>query len=258
MRRLAVRARRAVPPAPRRAPRRRVISRRLRSVQYLRSVFGGERHWLGVASIGGAPQEASTTEDGVVHRWFLLGISLAALLQPSAAPADLVRAMLQLLEEYHYHCASSSRQNQTDIPRRPNKAIASDSADDDRGLAPSLQRANGKVVYERLLTPHVAHALDRAQVALSFCELLERAYAKLAEAASPHGPSGAAKEPAPSAALLDAILKVDGAIEEAFLQQAAKHVGAVAGGALRASLFATEPLCKRVWEGAAASDVIVD
>ena len=36
-----------------------------------------------------------------VRRWYLLGCSLAALIQPGTGdPADLVRSMLQLVDEF--------------------------------------------------------------------------------------------------------------------------------------------------------------
>ena len=103
-------------------------------------------------------------------RWFYLGISATGLLQqPSGAP--FLRALLQLLEEHQYHFASSTAQSIKAIRARGPRtgqvsgggagAGASGPGDD---IAPSLQRVGGKVLYEFLLTPHLAHAISALQV----------------------------------------------------------------------------------------------
>ena len=70
--------------------------------------------------------------------------------------------MLQLLEELQYHFSSSTERNIKSIRARgPNRggagSGASAAAAVDGDMAPTLQRANGRVLYEYLLTPHVAH-----------------------------------------------------------------------------------------------------
>ena len=203
-------------------PGRPLVERRLRVFSYLKDVYSGNQHFLSVASIspgGGSSKEdgldetlgASTcherrdatrartlTQRGVlslcppVLRWFYLGVSLATLLpQPPGVP--FVRAVLQLLEEHQYHFASSTERNIKIIRARPAVKHGGGGGGDDE-LTPALQRSGGKVLYEYLLTPHVAHALSGVQVAIGLCELMVKLYRKLAESPTVAGATPALVE----------------------------------------------------------------
>jgi hypothetical protein len=151
---------------------------------------------------------------------------------------QFLRAVLQLLEEHSYHFSSTTERSIKIIRAKAPGAHHGGSADDD--FAPSLQRVGGKVIYEFLLTPHVAHALSGAQVALSVCELLSELYRKLVECPAKAG--GASMS-----AVCDAIVRADERIEDVFISPAAKHADALAKSALRQTLGRLDPLFGRLW-----------
>lgn len=109
----------------------------------------------------------------------------------------------------------------------------------DDELTAALQRANGKVLYEYLLTPNVAHALSGVQVAASLCELLPKLYRKLAE--SPQQAPYLASQ-----SLSEAVMKADALLEEYFLAPAVKHADGLARAALSLNLGRLDPLFARI------------
>ena len=119
---------------------------------------------------------------------------------------------------------------------RPRPAAIGDGDD----LTPSLQRANGKVMYENLLTPHVAHALSGVQVAIGLCDLLCRIYRKLAEC------PGAASSSA-AAAISEAVLRIDGRLEEHFINPVTTHAESLSRKELKSNLGRLEPLFGKLW-----------
>ena len=184
-------------------------------------------------------------------RWFYLGVSAATLLQqPAGAP--FLRGLLQLLEEHQYHFASSTVQNIKAIRARGplgpgGGASANDESSEKDVIKPTLQRVGGKVAYEYLLTPHLAHALSGSQVLLSLCELMGKVYRKLIECAAP----GVSKE------LMEAVSKADAYLEEHFFSPAAKQADTLAKAAMRGSLSRVDPLFARLW-GQASGDGVDD
>ena len=94
------------------------------------------------------------------------------------------------------------------------------------------------MLYEYLLTPHVAHAISSVQVALGLCDLLSKIYRKLAECTAVSG--------AP-ASLAEAVARVDEKLEENFLAPATKHAEGLAKGALRSTLGGLDPIFQRLW-----------
>lgn len=217
-----------------------IVERRLRSFAYLKEIYdGSERHWLSVVSFGAAgPKEEGVAEEPHAVRWYYLGLSLATLMaQPPGIP--FLRAVLQTLEEHQHHFSSSFASS------RGMRARANHHRADDESLTPALHRVNGKVMYEYLLTPHVAHALSGVQLALGLCDLLSNLYRKLAEC-----PSAIAVASAP--AITDAIHKIDERLEEVFLSPAARHTEGLSKAAMRQSLNRLDPLFARLWSGQTA------
>jgi len=216
-----------------------VLERRIRSVSYLREVFGGSRHWVSVAAIGKEPD--GSIEESQTMRWFFLGVSAATLL-PQPAGAPFLRALLQLLEEHQYHFSSSTVQNIKAIRARgasgQQRSSLTEESDRRDILKPTLQRVDGKVAYEYLLTPHLAHALSGSQVLISLCDLMGKIYRKLVECTA---------APSASKELFDAVNKVDSYLEEHFLAPAAKHADTLAKNAMRSSLSKVDPLFARLW-----------
>jgi len=181
-----------------------------------------------------------------VLRWYYLGVSLASLL-PLPSDTPFVRAVLQLLEEHQYHFASSAERSIKAIRARPAVKLSAAGAEDG-SLNVALVRVNGKVLYEYLLTPHVAHALSGAQVALSLSDLLTKLYRKLSECAAAAGPSPAVGE---------AIAKLDGLLELNVIEPVVKHAEGRAREALRGHLGRLDPLFARMMghaDGSAAND----
>ena len=223
---------------------RHLVEHRLRTFAYLKDVYQGNRHFLSVISLNGSTNKEDGLEENMVLRWFYLGVSLATLLQqPPGAP--FVRSALQLLEELQHHFSSSRSAVIRTRPAamRPRPAAIGDGDD----LTPSLQRVNGKVMYENLLTPHVAHALSGVQVAIGLCDLLCRIYRKLAEC------PGAASSSA-AAAISEAVLRIDGRLEEHFINPVTTHAESLSRKELKSNLGRLEPLFGRMWgqQGGAA------
>jgi hypothetical protein len=84
------------------------------------------------------------------------------------------------------------------------------------------------------------------QVALSLSELMIRIYRKLAESSASQNASAAVRE---------AVLRVDGLLEEHFVAPAARHAEALSRTVMRTSLSRQDPLFARVMghEGAPAT-----
>ena len=176
-------------------------------------------------------------------RWFYLGVSLATLL-PQPPGATFVRAVLQVLEELQYHFSSQTGRSIKAIRARP--AVRGASNDD---LTPALQRANGKVLYEYLLTPHVAHGLSGIHVGAALFDMLAKIYRKLAESPSVDGAT---------AALTEAVMRLDGAIEEAVIAPAVHHCEQLSRSAVRLNLGRLDGLFARMWGQAEQQEVPTD
>ena len=110
-------------------PRRQIVERRLQTLDYIKRVCAGERHWLSVVLLASAdeatPQldrQAKDAETAMALRWFYLGVSMAPLLAITEG-TFFVKALLQLFEESQYHFASAARQNIRKISRfgRPSR-----------------------------------------------------------------------------------------------------------------------------------------
>ena len=180
-------------------------------------------------------------------RWFYIGVSLAPLLQrPAGVP--FLRALLQLQEEYQYHFREPS-ENQKAFRARSatgqQRVMMGDHGDHSDMLKPMLLRVEGKVTYEYLFTPHLAHAISGIQVVLSLCELMSKVYRKLVECTA---------VPGASQDVLEAVSKADAYFEEHFLAPAAKHADAHAKSAMRSSLGGVDPLFARLWGQSVIAD----
>ena len=136
-----------------------LVEQRSRSFEYLKRVQQGDTHWLSTVALGPQEQPLHKGVDATtVLRWFYLGLSIGPLLQLQSGP-PFVKAVLQLLEELHYHFANRAAQNMKVI-----KANVRGRAHHERGhdaasggadeLRPQLQRAGGEARATYLLTSH--------------------------------------------------------------------------------------------------------
>lgn len=223
-----------------------LLERRMQSCAYLKEVFSGGQHFLSIATLGAPSSHHASSSEGVeegqILRWFYLGVSLATLQSQPVGP-PFVRAMLQLLEEFQHHFSSLTDRNIKNI--RAKAQARSGDGDGDRGadFAPCLQRKGGKLLYEYLLTPHVAHSLSGLHVALSLCELLGKIYSKLIACLSA-ADSGSSNF---LSSLIEAISRVDEKLEEHIFVPVTKHAEALAKASLRRSLGKVDPIFGRVW-----------
>ncbi len=212
-------------------------------------------------------------------RWYVLGASAAPLVERFKGVA-LLRALLQLLEEWSYHFSSAALQNIRAIrmanvatlrvrsglaaARRGGESAkeASSSAaegsgrdDDEASLAklPTLKRVSGgKVVFDYLVTPHIAHALSPTQAALALCETLSLAYKKVGELVGPAAENvaapGAAADGASAGArplaagVAEGVAKLDASLADHFFGAAARHVNALGAAAIRQKLGVVDPM----------------
>ncbi len=199
-------------------------------------------------------------------RWFHLGVSLAAVLQlPS--DASFVRAMLQLWEEYTYHVSRpADKAMHPQSARHASRAIrartrSTKGGEDDTDLSSALIRRGGEVIYTTLLVTPVSHALSGTHILQCLAELAQRAYAKMrevcrdirrdhAEVRSSRCAPCMAQVPF-SAAVADAVAKIDGSFEEHVLRPAARQLNTATSDAVAASLARTDPLFGRMFAPAA-------
>ena len=88
-----------------------LVEQRSRAFEYLKRVQQGDTHWLSTVALGSQEQPLHRGVDATtVLRWFYLGLSIGPLLQLQSGP-PFVKAVLQLLEELHYHFANRAAQN---------------------------------------------------------------------------------------------------------------------------------------------------
>ena len=144
-----------------------LVEQRSRSFEYLKRVQQGDTHWLSTVALGPQEQPLHKGVDATtVLRWFYLGLSIGPLLQLQSGP-PFVKAVLQLLEELHYHFANRAAQNMKVI-----KANVRGRAHHERGhdaasggadeLRPQLQRAGGEALptySHRTLNPIIPHSI---------------------------------------------------------------------------------------------------
>ncbi|KAL1528370.1 hypothetical protein AB1Y20_009722 [Prymnesium parvum] len=217
-----------------------IVERRRQTLEYIKRVCAGERHWLSVVLLPSADdaksqqdKQAREAETAQALRWFYLGVSIAPI-NSVLDGAAFVKALLQLFEEYQYHFASAARLKNTKRHSRPSSRLPSYSTSDD-DFSVTLSRVNGEVVYDYLFTPCVAHVLSAAHVLTAFCEQLQKTYKNIADLA-----------PVASTFLTDAVVKIDGLIEEHFLTSVAKHINLAASGAIKQSVSSCDPIFKRM------------
>ena len=136
-----------------------LVEQRSRAFEYLKRVQQGDTHWLSTVALGPQEQPLHKGVDATtVLRWFYLGLSIGPLLQLQSGP-PFVKAVLQLLEELHYHFANRAAQNMKVIKANVRGRAHHEKHGHDAGggsadeLKPQLQRAGGEVLY---LTAHTA------------------------------------------------------------------------------------------------------
>jgi len=231
------------------------LERRILSFEYLQRTLALEHHWLSVVSLPPKEQTTKSSDDAQGLRWYCLGVSIAAIEKlQSASAAALVKALLQLFEEYNFHFGRAVQVVQSvrrairhrvreSVRESVGRSAATSSASAEDDFAVALHRVNGEVLYLYLLTPHVPHALSAPVVLQCFCELMPTVYRRLLGAAE--GATGP---------LCDAMLRLDGLIEEHFLLPVSKQLNAAATVAVRSSLGKTDALFSKVLAAASGEE----
>ena len=130
-----------------------LVEQRSRTFAYLKRVQQGDTHWLSTVELGPQEQPLQKGVDATtVLRWFYLGLSIGPLLQLQSGP-PFVKAVLQLLEELHYHFANRAAQNMKVIKANVRGRAHHEKHGHDAGggsadeLKPQLQRVGGEVLY---------------------------------------------------------------------------------------------------------------
>ncbi|CAM9993397.1 unnamed protein product, partial [Phaeothamnion confervicola] len=134
---------------------------------------------------------------------------------------QLVRSILQLLEEWEYHFAGPTNQavrsmmaKHVDVPY-PNSTLDDNdpaARDPDQVVVARLFKFNNEIAYEHLLTPRVPLQLDYIEVMFSMCDVLCLIYNKFMD-----------EECYGGAAVFEALVKVDGKFKHHLLNVTAKE-----------------------------------
>ena len=190
---------------------RALVSKRKANVQYLQRVHEGGEAWLGctVLSAQDLRQYCGAVPKQRTVSFFYLALSLGKLLHasPHISPGlPLVRALSQLVEEWEYYLANAAVQSVKFMTARTSACIypqySSRVSDQHSSLdasshhhnqqpddgssptgktslgktTPQVYKFNGQIVFEHLLTPHVAFELDYVEVFGALCVVLSSTY----------------------------------------------------------------------------------
>ncbi|CAM9093389.1 unnamed protein product [Hapterophycus canaliculatus] len=201
-----------------------LVGKRKRFFSYLKKTHEEGGFWLNCVQLtrqGDLAIYAADLPSQRIRRLFYLGVGLAKLLQ-SKGGAQLVRGILQLLEEWEYHFALAGVAHHSvkamlakniDGPSRDQTTIGEDGGRQQEQVVARLLKFNNEVVYEQLLTPEVPFALDYLEVVFSLCEVMCRIYAKFVE-----------EECYKNAFVYDGLVKVDNKIKHHIINVFAKEL----------------------------------
>ncbi|CAM9666660.1 unnamed protein product [Ectocarpus sp. 4 AP-2014] len=202
-----------------------LVGKRKRFFSYLKKTHEEGGFWLNCVQLtrqGDLAVYAAELSSQRILRLFYLGVGLAKLLQ-SKGGLELIRGILQLLEEWEYHFALAGVAHHSvkamlakNIDNIDHSARGRDASEEGGGkhqeqIVARLKKFNNEVVYENLLTPEVPFALDYLEVVFSLCEVMCRIYAKFVE-----------EECYKNAFVYDGLVKVDNKIKHHIINVFAK------------------------------------
>eukprot|EP00752_Nemacystus_decipiens_P015750 g14062.t1 len=172
-----------------------LVGKRKRFFAYLKETHEQGGFWLNCVKLtrqGDLAIYAAELPSQRVRRLFYLGVGLAKLLQ-SKGGTQLIRGILQLLEEWEYHFALAGVAHHSvkamlakNIDGRSRDPTRDRDTEEEGGkqqeqLVARLLKFNNEVVYEHLLTPEVPFELDYCEVVFSLCDVMCRIYAMFME-----------------------------------------------------------------------------
>eukprot|EP00903_Cladosiphon_okamuranus_P017733 g16326.t1 len=204
-----------------------LVGKRKRFFSYLKETHEHGGFWLNCVKLtrqGDLAIYAADLPSQRIRRLFYLGLGLAKLLQ-SKGGTQLIRGILQLLEEWEYHFALAGVAHHS-VKAMLAKNIDGPSRDGTRDrdgeeeggkqqeqVVARLFKFNNEVVYEQLLTPEVPFELDYCEVVFSLCDVMCRIYAMFIE-----------EECYKNAFLYEALVKVDNKIKHHIINVFAKDL----------------------------------
>ncbi|CAN0216945.1 unnamed protein product [Pylaiella littoralis] len=202
-----------------------LVGKRKRFFSYLKETHEKGSFWLNCVQLtrqGDLAIYAAELPSQHIVRLFYLGVGLAKLLQ-SKGGAQLVRGILQLLEEWEYHFALAGVAHHSVKAMlaknidRPSRDLSRDIGEEGGKLqehvVARLLKFNNEVVFEHLLTPEVPFMLDYLEVVFSLCDVMCRIYAKFLE-----------EECYKNAYVYDGLVKVDNKIKHHIINVFAKDL----------------------------------
>lgn len=203
-----------------------LVAKRKHFFSYLKETHEDGGYWLNCVKLtrqGDLALYAAELPSQRVHRLFYLGVGLAKLLQSEGT--QLIRGVLQLLEEWEYHFALAGAAHHSvkamlakniDGPSRDaakDRDVGDDGGKQQEQVVARLLKSNNEVVYEHLLTPEVPFELDYCEVVFSLCDVMCRVYGKFEdEECFKHG------------YVYDGLVKVDNKIKHHVINVFAKEI----------------------------------
>eukprot|EP00904_Undaria_pinnatifida_P009317 jgi/Undpi1/5515/HiC_scaffold_2.g00794.m1 len=202
-----------------------LVGKRKRFFGYLKKTHEEGGFWLNCVQLtrqGDLAIYAAELSSQRILRLFYLGVGLAKLLQCKGG-AQLIRGILQLMEEWEYHFALAGVAHHSvkamlakniDGPSRDAmREMGGEGTKQQEQVVARLLKFNNEVVYEQLLTPEVPFALDYLEVVFSLCEVMCRVYAKFVE-----------EECYKNGFVYDGLVKVDNKIKHHIINVFAKEL----------------------------------
>lgn len=177
--------------------------------------------------------------------YFMLGLSIARVVDGTRGVAALITSIGQLLEEWEYETSGAATQGVKFVLSKnagcvyPSVSSSSEPPNQSTGdegsrtsntsslgaidlKSPALYRFNNAVVYEVLVNAHIPFDLNYLDVVVSFCEILERLYNRLFHADSFNVTS-----------IFEGIVKIDTKLKHHFINMVSKELTDFACGHLK-------------------------
>ncbi|GAM17272.1 hypothetical protein SAMD00019534_004470 [Acytostelium subglobosum LB1] len=208
-----------------------IVERRTTSIDYIRRIHEAAYypnqsalHWMNVATIQRLDFERSVEIQKRLLPWFSLGLSLAPLLSTEKGPA-LVRALVQLMEEYDYHYEMGSAMQGVKVLLSKKQPVYTTVSENEH-IKSKITKIGNTVVYEflKIFNISMAKDLDYFHVVFSLLEILELIYKKFD------------KETCSSKYVYEAIVKVDKRFKQQIFGFLSKEIDKIATQSIREQL----------------------
>lgn len=195
-----------------------MVEKRTNNLSYLKELHIKGGYWLNSVLIGDAELKEyrqTVVPDERVPQLYALGLSLGKLLDMRSG-ALLVRALLQLFEEWEYAISGAAAQSmkwmlakQSSLPYASSGALGS--VEDP--FRPSIYHFHGDVAYEHLVDAPTGLELDYFEVMHALCETLSLVYRKFLE-----------EDCFTNVHIFDGVVRIDGKVKHHLINLVAKEL----------------------------------